>query len=411
MSVQNSTLSWIAGQQSAMESLLRELCDINSGSENLAGLANVSAALQPRLSRLGGEIRRIGLADRATVNSCGQLEQSPLAPAISVRKRPDAPLRVFLGIHIDTVYGPESAFQKVIASGADRWVGPGVVDAKGGLVVLLAALEAFERSDAADRIGWEILLNPDEEIGSPGSGPLFAQAAKRNHFGLLFEPALPDGNLVSSRKGSWNYALVVRGVSAHVGRDISAGRNAIHALARCITAIAAMQDLDRGVTVNVGRIEGGGPTNVVPDLAICRFNVRCNDLPEHARVAAQLRGLVAGTNANGIAAELHGTASCPPKPIDDATARLFDTVSLCGKDLGLHLTWRPTGGVCDGNRLAAAGLPTIDTMGPRGGNLHSDSEYIILESLMERASLCAMVLLHFAQSKDSSPVAWASCPC
>jgi glutamate carboxypeptidase len=393
MSDYQPTLQWISRQGPAMAAQLRELCEINSGSENLAGLELVGELLQPVLERLGGDVRRIALPNRTTINAKGTLFRSPLAPAISTRKRPDAPMRVFLGIHIDTVYGADSPFQHITPVDSNRWVGPGVVDAKGGLIVMLTALEALEQSDAGRRIGWEVLINPDEEIGSPGSGPLFADAAKRNHFGLVFEPALPDGNLVSTRKGSWSYALVIRGKSAHVGRDITAGRNAIHALARCITAIAAMQNLDRGITVNVGRIEGGGPTNIVPDLAMCRFNVRCDDLTDQAGVASELTELVASTNADGISAELHETSSCPPKPITDATSRLFDTVSRCGKELGLDLLWHPTGGVCDGNRLVAAGLPTIDTMGPRGGNLHSDSEFIMLDSLVERATLAAMVLI------------------
>jgi len=264
------------------------------------------------------------------------------------------------------------------------------------LVVMLTALAALERSDLTNQIGWEMLINPDEEIGSPGSAPLFAQAARRNHLGLVFEPALPDGNLVSSRKGSWSAALVVRGKSAHVGRDITAGRNAIHALAAAITAIANLQDLPRGIIVNVGKIEGGGPTNVVPDLAICRFNVRTDAIADYQMVADRLQQIVENLTADGISAELHWTSACPPKPMDDATARLFDAVADCGKDLGLNLSCRPTGGVCDGNRLAAAGLPTIDTMGVRGGDLHSSSEYVLLDSLVERASLSAMLLLKIA---------------
>jgi glutamate carboxypeptidase len=395
------TLQWISQRSAAMRDQLHGLCEINSGSENLQGVERVGERLEPALESLGAEVRRIELPDRRTVDSLGMLTQSPLARAISMRKRPDAPVRVFLGIHLDTVYGLDSPFQHVTPVGSDRWVGPGVVDAKGGIVIMLTALEALERSDAANKIGWELLINPDEEIGSPGSGPLFAAAAKRNHVGFIFEPALPDGNLVSSRKGSWSYALVLHGKSAHVGRDITVGRNAVHALARCITAIAAMQDLDRGITVNVGRIQGGGPTNIVPDLAMCRFNVRCADLADQARVASQLHELVVRTNADGISAELHETSTCPPKPIDDATARLFETVAVRGKTLGLDLSWRPTGGVCDGNRLVAAGLPTIDTMGPRGGNLHSDSEFIVLDSLVERASLSAMVLLKLGQTSLS----------
>jgi glutamate carboxypeptidase len=375
-----------------MTALLRELCELNSGTDNLPGLASVTAAILPTLQRLGGTIRHIDLPYRTAVDNAGQLVRSPLAPAISIRKRSDAPRRVFLGIHIDTVYARDSHFQHVTEVDSNRWIGPGVVDAKGGLVVMLTALEALEHSDAAGGIGWEVLINTDEEIGSPGSGHLFAEAAKRNHIGLIFEPALPDGNLVSARKGSWNYALVIRGKSAHVGRDIAAGRNALHALAQCVTAIADMQDLDRGVTVNFGKIDGGGPTNVVPDLAIGRFNVRTNSLADFQTIDGQLRELTQKLNNDGIFAELHETAGCPPKPIDAASERLFETVAACGKELGLNLSWRPTGGVCDGNRLAAAGLPTIDTLGPRGGNLHSDSEFILLDSLVERTSLAALVL-------------------
>jgi len=379
-----------------MRSSLRDCCEINSGTGNLAGLARMSAALQPALQRLGGDIRQIELPPRTTIDSQGQPRQSPLGNAVSVSKRPGAPHRVFLAIHMDTIYGPDSPFQTVTETSANRWCGPGVADAKGGLVVMLTALAALERSDLTNQIGWEMLINPDEEIGSPGSAPLFAQAARRNHLGLVFEPALPDGNLVSSRKGSWSAALVVRGKSAHVGRDITAGRNAIQALAAAITAIANLQDLPRGIIVNVGKIEGGGPTNVVPDLAICRFNVRTDAIADYQMVADRLQQIVENLTADGISAELHWTSACPPKPMDDATARLFDAVADCGKDLGLNLSCRPTGGVCDGNRLAAAGLPTIDTMGVRGGDLHSSSEYVLLDSLVERASLSAMLLLKIA---------------
>jgi glutamate carboxypeptidase len=389
-------LLWIARQDSAMRSSLRQWCQINSGSENLPGLAKMSATLQPSLQQLGGDIREIELPPRTIIDSQGQPRQSPLGRAISLSKRPEAPHRVFLAIHMDTIYGPDSPFQAVTEIDPNRWCGPGVADAKGGLVVMFTALAALERSDLANRIGWEVLINPDEEIGSPGSAPLFAQAAQRNHIGLVFEPALADGNLVSSRKGSWSAALMVRGKSAHVGRDITAGRNAIHALAQGVTAIANLQDLARGIIVNVGKIDGGGPTNVVPDLAICRFNVRTNSLADYEMISGRLRAIVENLTADGISAELHWTSACPPKPVDDATQRLFDAIADCGKELGLNLSWRPTGGVCDGNRLAAAGLPTIDTLGVRGGDLHSPSEYVLLDSLVERASLSAMLLLKIA---------------
>ena len=155
--------------------------------------------------------------------------------------------------------------------------GPGVIDAKGGLVVLLTAIDAVERSDLAGNLGWELFLNTDEEIGSPGSAAFFAEAAKRNHLALLFEPAMPDGALVSERKGSGNFSLVVRGRAAHAGRDFSAGRNAIVAAADFAVAVHRLNGTIPEVTLNVARIDGGGPANVVPDLAVCRLNAGSRD--------------------------------------------------------------------------------------------------------------------------------------
>lgn len=397
------SLRWIAQQQEAMCQSLREWCNINSGSENVEGLERMVAAVMPALDKLGGAVATIPLPPRTIINSNGEAETSPLGKAIIVRKRGDAPLRVLLGIHIDTVYGRTWPFQSVTPIDSGRWRGPGVADAKGGLIVMLTALQALERSGGAEKVGWEILINPDEEIGSVGSGPLFTAAAKRNHLGLIFEPALPDGNLVSSRKGSWNYVIVLRGRSAHVGRDIAAGRNAIHALAGFISGVAAMQNPDRGITVNVGKIEGGGPVNVVPDLAIARFNVRAANSDDHAAVESKIRESIAALNDNGISAVLHLVSSAPPKPIDDATQKLFDSIADCGRELGLILSSRPSGGVCDGNRLAAAGLPTVDTLGVRGGDLHSPSEFIEIDSLVERASLTAMLLLKLAAGQSAPP--------
>ena len=157
--------------------------------------------------------------------------------------------------------------------------GPGVADAKGGIVVMLHALQALEASPLAEHIGWEVLLNPDEEIGSPGSRPLIDSIAPRCDFGLLFEPALGDNQLVSWRKGSGNFSLLVRGRSAHAGRAFAEGRNALVAAAKVVQAISDL-NTDPEVTFNVARIDGGSPMNVVPDLAIVRANVRVRTADE-----------------------------------------------------------------------------------------------------------------------------------
>ena len=159
----------------------------------------------------------------------------------------------------------------------NRIQGPGVTDAKGGLLVMLKALEAFERSPWANELGWEALINPDEEIGSPGSKLLLEKAARTNDIGLVFEPSLSDGNLVGSRRGSGNFVVMVKGRAAHAGREPHIGRNAINALAEFVVQLNSLPPGALGLTLNVGYIEGGGPVNVVPDRAICKFNVRVSN--------------------------------------------------------------------------------------------------------------------------------------
>jgi glutamate carboxypeptidase len=356
--------------------LLRTWCAISSGTDHLPGLASMADALADAFGSFG-EVRRI-----------------PLPTATHIR-RPDAPVRVLLMIHYDTVYGPDSPFQRVTVLPDGRWNGPGVVDAKGGIVVMLAALHALEQSPLAEKIGWEVILNPDEEIGSPGSASLLDEAARRNHFGLLFEPALPDGSLVGERKGSGNFTVVVRGKAAHAGRDFAAGRSAIVALADLIVQAA---ERSGGITLNCGQISGGGAVNIVPDLAIGRFNARISRQAEAERITSLFNDLIADANQReGIVATVHGSFSSPPKALDSASLGLLQAARECGAALGLDLSWRSSGGTCDGNRLAAAGLPLIDTLGPVGGDLHSPTEYLLPDTISQRAKLTAMLLMRMAR--------------
>jgi glutamate carboxypeptidase len=301
-----------------------------------------------------------------------------------------------LNIHLDTVYPPDSPFQSAREE-AGVLRGPGVADAKGGLAVMLTALEALERSPDAEGIGWRVVLNPDEEIGSPGSVSLLADTARDCQFGLLFEPALPDGALVNRRRGSGNFSIIVRGRAAHVGRDFDAGRNALVAAAKISLQLHSLNQSLAGVTLNIGAIDGGGPTNVVPDLAICRINIRTTEPGDEQTAIQAVRGIVSESDSgDGITAEIQGQFTSPPKIPDDRTIRLLDAIVACGQDLGLSLASRASGGASDGNRLAAAGLPNIDTLGVRGDRIHSPDEFMVIDSLVERAQLVALLLLKIA---------------
>ena len=261
-----------------MTSRLIKWAEINSGSANLVGLDAMLAILREDFSTLGGDMNVIDLPPYTRIDDEANTVSSPLGKALSVKKRPEASRKALLSIHYDTVYSPEHPFQHCESVDRNTLRGPGVTDAKGGLLIMLRALELFESSPWAQNVGWEILVNPDEEIGSPGSAPLLVEAAARNDVGLAFEPAAADGNLVGARRGSGNFTVTARGKSAHAGRSPELGRNAVNALAEFIVKLNAKHANKPGVTLNVAKVRGGGPLNVVPDLALCGFNVRVTTL-------------------------------------------------------------------------------------------------------------------------------------
>ncbi len=396
----------IESQKSRMVSLVTEWSNQNSGSRNIDGLAILAHKLRQSFDVLGGSGTEIHLPVQVVVDRLGQDVEMPLGKAISIRKRPEAPVQVFLGIHYDTVYGTGHVLQTVRAVDERTLNGPGVADAKGGLCVMLVALEAFERSAGADRLGWEILINPDEELGSPGSASLLVECAKRNQIGMVFEPALADGTMVGERKGSGNFAVVIRGKAAHAGRDFHQGRSAIHAAAELIVELEQINRIMPGTTVNVGCVDGGGPTNVVADLAVVRFNARVPAHQPHERVEAEIKRSVEHVaRRDGITLTLTGSFSSPARPMDLKTASLYRQMAECGRERGMTLTWHASGGVSDANKLAAAGLPVVDTLGPCGGNLHSAEEFVLIDTLVPKAQLTALMLMKLADGSAVSNAA------
>jgi glutamate carboxypeptidase len=298
---------------------------------------------------------------------------------------------------MDTVYAADHPFQQLAWREENILNGPGVADMKGGIAVMLAALTALEGSPGAGGIGYEVVINSDEEVGSPSSAALLAKAAQGKRAALTYEPsALPDGTLAGARPGSGNFSFVVTGRSAHAGRNPQDGRNAVVAAADLALRLSEL--VEPGLSVNVARMDGGGPNNVVPDRAILRVNLRPATAELQAKAEAAIGDAVAAVSAtHDLSIHRHGGFGRPPKPMTPALEQLFDLVAKAGSDLGQQIAWRPSGGVCDGNNIAACGVPVVDTMGVRGGAIHSDSEYLIVESLAERAALSALAILRLAQ--------------
>jgi glutamate carboxypeptidase len=369
---------------------------INTGTGNLAGLAQQAELLAEAFSALPGEIRLVEPAAVSAIGADGIERQIEHGKHLVLQVRPDAPRRMLLTGHMDTVYAPDHPFQTLHWIDETTLNGPGTADMKGGLAVIIAALTTFERSDAAQRIGYDVLINSDEETGSLSSAPLIAQLAAGKFAALTYEPsALPDGTLAGARGGSGNYSLIVRGRSAHAGRNPADGRNALVAAAALAVGLKALER--DGLTVNPARIDGGGANNVVPDLAIVRFNTRSAEVPIFEMFSRELASLINDVaQAHDVAIHLHGGVSRPPKPLDASAERLFHLVRDCGAALEQAIRWQSSGGVCDGNNIAACGVPVVDTMGVRGGAIHSPDEYLIVPSLTERASLSALVLHRLA---------------
>lgn len=267
---------------------------------------------------------------------------------------------------------------------------------KGGIAVILAALQAVEEHSIAPRIGYDVLINSDEETGSQGSARLIAELARGKRAAFTYEPALPDGTLAGARPGSGNFSITIHGRAAHAGRNPEDGRNALLAAAHLALRLAAAKS--DGLKVNPAKIDGGGPNNIVPDSATLRINMRPMT-PEDMAIATEALQLAvsAVSREHDVHCHIHGGFNRPPKPLDAAATRLFELVRDCGTDLGLALAWKSTGGVCDGNNIAACGIPVVDTMGPRGGAIHSEEEFLIVESLAERAQLSALALLRLAE--------------
>ncbi|WP_068468152.1 hydrolase [Candidatus Protochlamydia phocaeensis] len=390
-------LEWIKSQQTYLQYLVRTWTAINSFSTHLIGLQAMLAALQKGFACLEGQERIISLPQRRFLRPDGVLASQQLGQALSIRKRPTAPIQVLLAGHMDTVYPPSSPFQSIEEKDGQIWNGPGLTDMKGGLAILLIALAALERSPYADQVGWEILINPDEEIGSPSSAGLFQEAAKHYQLGLIFEPSFPDGAFVSERKGSVNYSIVVRGRAAHAGRDFFSGASAIYALSQFIQEVEKFNQPGQETTVNVGHIEGGGPVNIIPDLAICRLNMRSAKAEDILSSQKKLEAIAHQCmRREGIQIEVFQENLRLPKPFDSQTQKLFNLYGSCAEELGIPFQLRSTGGVCDGNTLAGAGLPTLDSIGAKGGLIHTHEEYLFLPSLVERAQLTALFLFKLA---------------
>jgi glutamate carboxypeptidase len=366
----DDALSWLTAQREAMVALLGELVERNSFTQNREGVASVEALVGPRLGRLG--------------LSPETIPGARFGPHLAFAG-PAPGARVFLVGHLDTVF-PPGTFEGFRVEG-DRGRGPGAFDMKGGVVVMLFALEALHRAGLLARVPVAGMLVADEEAGSPESQPLLRERARGAACALVLESGRAGDLVVTRRKGGATVRAVAHGVAAHAGNEHDRGRNAIWALARFVDRAQALTDRARGITVNVGTFQGGTTKNTVPAEARCEVDLRFEAAEDGARLESDLARAAREAAVDGTRIELGRTGWRDPLVRTAASAALAREYLACAAASGLGTGEAPlVGGGSDACTTGAMGIASIDGLGPRGRGFHTHEEEVDLSSLVPKAS-------------------------
>lgn len=382
--------------RASIERDLEAWVTIPTGWNHAPGLNRFRAMLRRRLEALGGQAEELpGAEAPEKTPSAG-----PIPPTLIVRGPRSAPSSggkplLFSG-HLDTVFDPEGAFRTFTRRGA-RAVGPGVSDMKGGIALMIAVLEAMHAEGVA--LPWTVALNSDEETGSYHSMAHLRALAPEHRAALVLEPAMADGRLIVERLGSGQLTIDAHGRAAHAGRDFSSGISAIGALAEVVLSAARISDPEQGRIVNIGQIAGGEAANIVPDHAQAIGSVRYRDRATGEAIASALRSLERGGAESLPHVAVRVSLNRPAKPLTPALRPLVDLCLQVAEDLGAPLLTGATGGSSDGNVLEDAGLPSLDSLGVRGGNLHRTDEFVELDTLGARAALLGITALRIVNEQ------------
>lgn len=384
-------LAWLSGQGAEMERSLGSLVDQNSWTEHRAG-ADAVAGLLRELFALPGldcERHRVERFGEHLVFSTARAGQGDL---------------LLIGHH-DTVFPPGTFEGWSTEDELGR--GPGCLDMKGGLVVVRFALAALAEAGWLDRVAVRVVSVSDEEVGSPTSRAILAALCGSAAGALVFESGRMSDAVVTTRKGVGQATVTARGRAAHAGARHDEGRNAIWALARFVDRAQRLTDYARGITINVGKIEGGVGKNTVPELARAFVDLRFVAPEDGAWVTEALReaGSASAAEVEGTTVEVDAHVSRPPMTRTPASARLYEEYAACARAAGLGHGEAPlTGGGSDANTVSALGVAAIDALGPRGSGFHTRDEHIVRASLVPKAEALVRFLWGRAASFSGSAI-------
>jgi len=369
-------LRWCESERDWLRQTIETLVRLESPSTDKAAVDRCGAEVASCLRELGGQVEVLEQSDRG----------NHIRAAF-----PGGHRRVLLLGHFDTVWPLGQIERMPIKEEDGRLHGPGVFDMKSGLGIAMLAMRALRQFTHVRPPTVTMLWTTDEEIGSGTSRAILEHEARRNDAVLVLEPSLPGGAAKTRRKGCGDFELTVHGISAHAGIDPGKGANAIHELALQIIRLAALQDLQLGVSVNVGVISGGTRPNVVPERAHATIDVRVPTMADAARIDTAVRQLQ--PRLSGTRLEITGGFGRPPLERGEHVARLYRTARAVAASLDFDLQEGGTGGGSDGNFTAALGVPTLDGLGPRGDGAHAVHEHVELADLPWRAAFLAGLLV------------------
>ena len=360
---------------------LETLVNIDCGSYTPDGVNRVADFCSDALGSLGAKVERL------PAEGLGDLVMGRLAG--------DGP-RLLLICHMDTVFDPGTVAERPFRREGDRALGPGVTDMKGGLLAGLHALAALRTAGIGPAVTY--VCNPDEEIGSPFSGPHIRRLAAEHDAALVLECARANGDIVSARKGIADYHVEISGRAAHAGVEPEKGRSAILEAARQVLALTALNGRWPSVTVNVGVIEGGTRPNVVAARCGLKVDLRAASVAEFEAAAAELERIVSTPSVEGTRATLHRVAGHQPMERSPAIAQLAGLARQIAGELGFTVNDAATGGASDANTCAAAGLPVLDGLGPVGGDDHGPDEWLDITSIVPRTALLAGLISRIGEA-------------
>ena len=357
---------------------LEQLVNVDCGSYTPDGVNRIATFVADALAELGAEVERTSHAPADGERQLGDLVVGRLAG--------DGPRLLLIG-HMDTVFEAGTAAERPFRTDGDRAFGPGVTDMKAGLLAGLHAVGALH--ELGRRPAITFVANPDEEIGSPFSTPTIRRLAPDHDAVLVLECARANGDIVSARKGIADYELAITGRAAHAGVEPEKGRSAILVAAQQVIALHELNGRWPTVTVNAGVINGGTRPNVVAERCVVQVDLRAATARAFGAAAAEVEALAGAVRLEGVTTTTRRIAHHPPMERTDASGRLVSLAQAIAADLGFAVADAATGGASDANTTAALGLPTLDGLGPVGGDDHSVDEWLSLPSIGPRTALLA----------------------